>query len=389
MGITGNQSSEVEYPACEASPDCLNDATMVLTLDAAVWGAAAGRWDVCPEHGRAAVAAQSTFGGVTLAPGATPAPRPAPASVPMQPSGASRPAPVPAATRTAAGYAPDAVDRAVALAKRHKLIAAVAAVTLVIGAGGAASAMSGGTSRPGTSAAAGASTSQPSTSPTAPTVSVADYVSAADCAKANTLLTNRQKEYATTATNAATTNAYTAAAKVNKYNLSSGEDRVDTLGYDLDAVFADAVGRAKAVGTVDEDTATDDAVAKCGVSTLNTNAQKAAAKADSTVDRVVALALDVPWYPKGYFQTQDPDVAVKGVSDPNCDYLRCWQLHVIVNRPCSSLYIELSTENASGDKIGFTNDILTGLSSGDRGLMTFNTADDARHIGGVTKVSCY
>jgi hypothetical protein len=387
MGINGNPSSEVDYPACEAVPDCLNDGTMVLTLDAAVWGTSAGRWDVCPEHGRAAVAAQSSFGGVTLGPGAAPAPARMSTTTAMQPSGTQIAPSVPAA----AGYAPDAVDKAVALAKRHKVITAIAAATLVVGIGGAASATGGGNSRPGTatvkSSSAAASTSHPSASPAAPAVNIANYVSATDCTKAADLLSTRQQKYATTATNAAAKDAYTALARVNRYNLTSGEDRVDTLGYDLDAVFAGALARARAVGTVDEGSATDDAVAKCNLTTLNKQAQKAAAKADTTVDRVVDLASNIPWYPKGYAPLAD-GLAMKWVAHPDCDYLRCMQMQVMLDKPCNNLYVELSTENAAGEKNGFTNDILTGLSTGDRGLMTFHVTDDQRR-GSVSKVTCY
>ncbi len=126
--------------------------------------------------------------------------------------------------------------------------------------------------------------------------------------------------------------------------------------------------------------------------TLLAKATSSAAAADSKVDAVIALAAEVPWYPKGYEPTsQDDNVALQFLEGAavHCDaFTGCFQANVIVNEDCSTLYIELATETSDGTKVGYTNDILSGLSKGDKGLMTFDVTSDGTAKGEVTEVEC-
>lgn len=104
-------------------------------------------------------------------------------------------------------------------------------------------------------------------------------------------------------------------------------------------------------------------------------------------------AAPVKWWPAGFSpSTDDPDVAYKFVPEANLDCgntgLGCFQMHVAVDQPCSSLYIELATINASGEKVGFTNATLGGMNPGDKGLMTFPVTDQGVVKGQISQVSC-
>jgi hypothetical protein len=221
-------------------------------------------------------------------------------------------------------------------------------------------------------------------------VKLADYVTTADCSKAQSVLEASRTKSAILAQKAKAEDSYAAAVKVTRYDFTSDSaSRSASLDNAMEKVAAAAVTRAEAAGSVDDTSAVQDAVSQCKLDSLYSKAQRAASGADSAIESVVSLAEDVPWYPKGYSPTQDEDVAFQWVRNPNCDYFGCWQVRVVVNKYCSTLYMELATENSAGDKDGFTNDILSGLAPGDHGLMTMTNTSSGSHSASVSKVSCY
>ncbi|HVX07180.1 hypothetical protein [Humibacter sp.] len=98
-----------------------------------------------------------------------------------------------------------------------------------------------------------------------------------------------------------------------------------------------------------------------------------------------------PWFPKGYQVTgQDDNVAYEWVQDPQCtSFVKCTQANIVVNEDCPTLYLEVSTETSDGVAVGYSNDVLSGLHVGDRGLMTFNVTDEAASKVAIDKVTCY
>lgn len=316
---------------------------------------------------------------------------PAGIPTPTDPSQATGPVPLPG------GPVPPRQRGPLVFAKRHKVWATVIVLVAVSGVGNAASALTSNekTEVDVTAPATADPTNSPSPQPTSPAaqqaeVKVAKYVTAKDCAVARALLVTSRDKSDALASKATAKDAYAAATNVSRYDLTAdGATRETKLNDDLDKVFAAVIARAKAAGPIVESDATDDAVAGCKLAGVQSKAEDAAGDADSAVTRVVALAEEVPWYPKGYGTFLDDGIALKWVDNPNCDYLRCFQVKVVTNKYCNSLYVEVATENAAGEKIGFTNDVLTGLAPGDRGLMTLTSGQDNAQRATVTKVNCY
>ena len=98
----------------------------------------------------------------------------------------------------------------------------------------------------------------------------------------------------------------------------------------------------------------------------------------------------VSWTPpNGYEKTsQDPTVAYQWGTGCSASYEACWVMDVTSRDGCSSLYIELSIMDAAGTAIGYTNEVLTGLTPGQQGRMTFQATDDGARRARISDVSC-
>lgn len=277
------------------------------------------------------------------------------------------------------------------LAARHKVWAALGAVLVLGLVGQAASAISG---TPADSAGQGpvpAASASPSPAAQVALLDVADYVSAGDCANVEKVLASSRTASATLRKQATYSNAYDAQATVARHGLTALDAvQVDNLNRDLTEALAPAIERTKAAGPYSTLRAESQALRGCKLTAAEKKARTAATNADDAVETIVERAEDVPWYPKGFAPYYgDSDIAFQWVKDPDCDYFGCMQARVVVNQFCGSLYVELTTKNAAGENIGFTNDVLTALTPGDRGLLTFTiTDDDVRH-GSITEVNCY
>jgi hypothetical protein len=115
---------------------------------------------------------------------------------------------------------------------------------------------------------------------------------------------------------------------------------------------------------------------------------------DSALNRAVKVAKDAPWYPRGYYVNEflNENVAYKWV-DRGYDCYSCyqWDMQVRTKVGCSSnLYVEGNL--LSGDTVvGWTNDSLSSLASGQTGNLRLQSY--LRGYGTlslrITKISCY
>lgn len=108
-------------------------------------------------------------------------------------------------------------------------------------------------------------------------------------------------------------------------------------------------------------------------------------------DAAAAEAAANAWKAGGYTETsQDETVAYKW-NNSGCDssYSACWGMQIVVKDGCDNLYIEVSISNAAGEKIGYSNDVLTGLAPGDHGRMNFTDTTGSGDTARISKVNCY
>lgn len=135
--------------------------------------------------------------------------------------------------------------------------------------------------------------------------------------------------------------------------------------------------------------------AKCGVSDMWDEAKSSAELLDGNVQRVIAAAGNVPWYPEGYsLWGADENVAWRWLksSEYRCSYSSgsCWGVSVITELGCpSSLYAELSISDRAGNAIDYTNAVLRGLQPGQKGKLIFDTFNDSAKTGRLIKINCY
>jgi hypothetical protein len=108
------------------------------------------------------------------------------------------------------------------------------------------------------------------------------------------------------------------------------------------------------------------------------------------------------WYPAGYTLIDatvvNPDWPVfayrwltrKEIRTKNlCPYSACLAMYVIPRDGCSTLYMELSTVDASGTVVGFTNDSVVGVGPGEKARLVFTITDPGATGARFNSISCY
>ena len=76
----------------------------------------------------------------------------------------------------------------------------------------------------------------------------------------------------------------------------------------------------------------------------------------------------------------------------DCTYSRgsCFGVEAVARDGCpSSLYVELSLQDASGTAIGMTNDTVGSVSPGQHAKLIFDTFEEAVRKARIAEVSCY
>ena len=98
---------------------------------------------------------------------------------------------------------------------------------------------------------------------------------------------------------------------------------------------------------------------------------------------------DNSWVPEG-FSRFNRNVAVKWSPDGSysCSHRRCAQLEVVANKDCENLYGEATKIDSAGNNVGYTNNTLKDLKTGQKSLLMFDTYGDFESFE-LAKISCY
>jgi hypothetical protein len=188
--------------------------------------------------------------------------------------------------------------------------------------------------------------------------------------------------------------AYAAKAFVDKVTwLSDGNAQALTDRLSSTATTALSSVSAKTPTSQQRNEYETAATAHCKMAGPIATAASRAAALDSAQTDVVALAQNVPWYPKGYSAwSSDETVAWKWQDNVSCDAYTpaCWGMDVITQNGCSSsLYAEIAIKDRSGAQIDYSNDTTGGLAAMTRAKLTFQSFDDAASTAELTDINCY
>lgn len=106
--------------------------------------------------------------------------------------------------------------------------------------------------------------------------------------------------------------------------------------------------------------------------------------------RVVNLANNVPWYPKGFTEYED-GLTAWDWADRSCSYYsgRCSHMDVVTWIGCPNLYVEVNFLDSSNSVIDWSNDTARGLRAGDRAKLEFVSFDDNARSTRLVEISCY
>lgn len=102
------------------------------------------------------------------------------------------------------------------------------------------------------------------------------------------------------------------------------------------------------------------------------------------------LAATVPWYPAGYNDYGDGNLAWKW-SHSSCTLGdSCWHMKVVAASGCmSGLYAEINILDSSGSVIDYSNDLIPRLGSGQTALLEFSTYNSSARAGQLVEFKCY
>ena len=96
------------------------------------------------------------------------------------------------------------------------------------------------------------------------------------------------------------------------------------------------------------------------------------------------------WIPAGY-TVFDEKTAYKFSTKGSftCEYNRCSQIEIITKENCETLYAELVELDNDGNNVGFTNDMTSNVSAGQKAIMKFDIATDSTAVSGkLSKINC-
>jgi len=106
--------------------------------------------------------------------------------------------------------------------------------------------------------------------------------------------------------------------------------------------------------------------------------------------RVVGLANNVPWYPKGFTEYAD-GLTAWNWADRSCSYSsgRCSHMDVVTWIGCQNLYVEVNFLDSSNAVIDWSNDTARGLRAGDMAKLEFVSFEDRTRSSRLVEISCY
>lgn len=131
---------------------------------------------------------------------------------------------------------------------------------------------------------------------------------------------------------------------------------------------------------------TKDVLDTCGLAETVENLNVLSAQAE----RVVSLAENVPWYPKGFRAHSDGLTAWKW-ADRSCSYYSgsCSHMDVVSSLGCSSLYVEVNFLDSSDSVVDWSNDTAKSLSPGQIAKLEFVSFDESVTSSQLGEISCY
>lgn len=136
----------------------------------------------------------------------------------------------------------------------------------------------------------------------------------------------------------------------------------------------------------------NDTLVSCSLDQDSLGVLAAAFKLDGRLSNMRVNAENLPWYPKGY-STYSGDIAWRWLEGKEfrCSYGdRCWGISIIAKKGCpTSLYAEITILNGNGANIGYTNDLTSGLSSGQEARLVFEDFTPGAASARLSEISCY
>jgi len=135
-----------------------------------------------------------------------------------------------------------------------------------------------------------------------------------------------------------------------------------------------------------------DTLVSCSLDQDSISVLASAYSLDSRLTTMGMKAENLPWYPKGY-STYSGDIAWRWLEgkEYRCSYGdHCWGISIIAKNGCpTSLYAQITILDGNGANIGYTNDLTSGLSSGQEAKLVFEDFTPGAKSARLSEISCY
>jgi len=99
-----------------------------------------------------------------------------------------------------------------------------------------------------------------------------------------------------------------------------------------------------------------------------------------------------PWTAPAGYTKYDAKTAYVWVNPTASECLgdHCWAMELVTRDGCpTSLYVELSLEDATGTSVGYTNDVAGVLAAGQKARLVFDSFEASATKARLTQVTCY
>lgn len=135
-----------------------------------------------------------------------------------------------------------------------------------------------------------------------------------------------------------------------------------------------------------------DTLVSCSLDQDSLGVLAAAFTLDDRLSTMRVKAENLPWYPKGY-SAYSGDIAWRWLEgkEYRCSYGdNCWGISIIAKNGCpTSVYAKITILNGNGANIGYTNDLTSGLSSGQEARLVFEDFTPGAASARLSEISCY
>lgn len=135
-----------------------------------------------------------------------------------------------------------------------------------------------------------------------------------------------------------------------------------------------------------------DTLVSCSLDQDSLSVLAAAFTLDDRLSTMRTKAENLPWYPKGYF-SYSGDIAWRWLEgkEYRCSYGdNCWGISIIAKKGCpTTLYAKITILDRNGVNIGYTNDLTSGLSSGQEARLVFEDFTPGAAKASLSEISCY